>query len=174
MKTQKTLYYIAISGLTLGLIVHLTALIADYDLRQVVPFLWILHIGIFVVWIPMVLLLKGKDELQQFYNYYNFNQSEYFKIIFKNTPTWLKIIAFGGMGYAGLNFILFIVSQPGSPSIENGKYILSNHGQLISILTKKEYLHYLANETRGFSGHWIAFYGIASAVLYPSNEIIEE
>jgi len=38
---------------------------------------------------------------------------------------------------------------------------------LLATLTEKEFHHYKANETRGFSGHWIAFYGIAMAVLFP-------
>jgi len=65
--------------------------------------------------------------------------------------------------------MLFAISQSGVPDIKNEQYILQNHGQLIRILTEQEYHHYKANEVRGFSGHWIAFYGIAMAVLFPNG-----
>jgi len=42
-----------------------------------------------------------------------------------------------------------------------------DHGTLIRIITEKEFHHYQANEIRGFSGHWLIFYGFAAAVLYP-------
>ncbi|MES1181693.1 MAG: hypothetical protein ABUL44_02765 [Flavobacterium sp.] len=54
---KKFLFYFAITGWTLGLIVHLLSL-ADYDITDKVPFVWVLHIGIFVVWLPVVLDLK--------------------------------------------------------------------------------------------------------------------
>jgi hypothetical protein len=34
-------------------------------------------------------------------------------------------------------------------------------------ITEQEYHHYKAATIRGFSGHWVAFYGLAAAVLYP-------
>lgn len=58
-------------------------------------------------------------------------------------------------------------SQPGSPEIQDGQYILQNHGKLIRTITEQEYHHYKANEVRGFSGHWLIFYGFSAALLYP-------
>jgi hypothetical protein len=137
---KKFLFYFAITGWTLGLIVHLLS-IAEFDISDKVPFVWVLHIGIFVVWIPMVLSLRKNEELntyQQSGNLNRVNPFGFFKIIFKQTPTWLIVIAIGGFFYAMLNFLLFMNSAQ-------------------------------ANELRGFSGHWIAFYGIAAAALYPFN-----
>jgi hypothetical protein len=95
------------------------------------------------------------------------NPLGFYKIAFKQTPTWLAVLAIGGFLYAFLNFMLFMGSEIGTPDIEGGKYILQNHGQLIKTITEQEYHHFKANEMRGFSGHWIAFYGIAMAILYP-------
>lgn len=166
---KKFLFYFAITGWSLGLIVHLLSL-ASYDIADKVPFVWVLHIGIFVVWIPTVFDLKKNEEL----NAYNksgilnrMNPFGFFKILFKQTPTWLSIIAFVGFFYAGINFMLFLSSHQGTPDIEDGKYILQDHGRLIKTLTEQEYHRYNANEVRGFSGHWLAFYGMAAAVLYP-------
>lgn len=152
----------------LGLIVHLTALIGDYDLSRKIPFLRLLHVGIFIVWIPTILLLRKKTEAED--NKVQIKPRAFSKSLFSETPAWLKVIAIAGFVYAFINFMLFTASQSGTPDIKGGQYILHSHGKLIRALTEQEYNHYLANQTRGFSGHWIAFYGFAAAVLFPFNK----
>lgn len=172
---KKFLFYFAITGWTLGLIVHLLSL-ADVNITDKVPFVWVLHIGIFVVWFPTVLDLKYNEEAHAYKQQGLLNRLNpfgSFRVIFRRTPTWLLIIAFGSFIYAGLNFLLFMNTQQGVPDIRNGQYILHNHGELIMTLTEQEYHHYKANEVRGFSGHWLAFYGLAAAVLYPFNNQTE-
>lgn len=168
---KKFLFYFAVTGWTLGLIVHLLSL-ADIDITDKVPFIWVLHIGIFVVWLPTVLDLNKNEELREYQQSGKLNKMnpvEFFKIIFRQTPNWLAIIAIGGFFYAIINFMLFVISHHGTPDIQDGQYILHNHGQLLKTLTEQEYHHFKANEVRGFSGHWIAFYGLAAAVLFPFN-----
>lgn len=168
---KKFLFYFAVTGWTLGLILHLLSL-ADFDIAGEAPFVWLLHIGIFVVWIPTILALRNNEELKAYQQSRMLNRANPFgvvKIIFRQTPTWLTIVAVAGFFYAGINFMLFMSSQTGVPSIKDGQYFLHNHGQFIKNLTEQEYHHYKANEIRGFSGHWLAFYGIAAAVLFPFN-----
>lgn len=168
---KKFLFYIAVTGWTLGLIVHLLSL-ADFDITDKVPFVWVLHIGIFVVWLPTVRDLKKNEELMEYQQsrmLNGMNPFGFLKIIFRQTPTWLNTIAIGGLFYAIINFLLFMNSQLGTPEIQDGQYILQNHGQLIKTLTEQEYHHYKANKVRGFSGHWLAFYGLAAAILFSSN-----
>jgi hypothetical protein len=169
---KKFLFYLAVTGWTIGLIVHGLS-IADFDITEKVPFVWALHIGVFVVWLPTVLNLKKNEELKEYQQSGMLNRMNplgFFKIIFRQTPTWLIIIAIGGFFYAMVNFMLFMTSQEGVPDIKDGQYILHNHGHLIKNLTEQEYHHYKANEVRGFSGHWMAFYGIAAAVLFPFRQ----
>jgi hypothetical protein len=71
-----------------------------------------------------------------------------------------------GFFYAFINFAFFMIGNIGTPDIIDGKFVLHNHGRIIKNLTEQQYHHYKALELRGFSGHWIAFYGIATAVLY--------
>ena len=166
------LFYFAATGWTLGLIVHLLS-IADFDVTEKVPIVWGLHIGIFAVWIPAVLNLRSNEELKSYRqtNMRNrMNPIGFYKIIFRQTPTWLIIIAMGSFVYAFINFMLFMGSQSGVADIKEGQYILQNHGLIIKTLTEQEYHHFKANEVRGFSGHWLAFYGIAAAILFPFNE----
>ncbi len=172
---KKVLFYFALSGWTLALIVHLISL-ADIDISGKIPYVWILHIGIFVVWIPVVFDLIKNEELKDYKQSSVLNRMNpigYFKIIFKETPTWIIIIAICGFVYASINFSLFMTSQIGTPDISEGQYILHNHGQLIQTLTEQEYHHYKANEVRGFSGHWILFYGVATALLYKYSGLMK-
>jgi hypothetical protein len=169
---KKILFGLAVTGWSLGLIVHLLSL-ADFDVTSKVSFVWLLHLGIFVVWLPAVIDLKKNEELKEFQRSGLLNRMNlvaFYKIIFKQTPPWLTVIAIVGFFYALINFALFMSAQTGVPNFKDGQYILQNHGKLIKILTVQEYHHYKANEVRGFSGHWVAFYGIAAAILFPYNK----
>ena len=166
---KKFQFYFAITGWTLGLIVHLLSLY-DFDVTDKMPFVWVLHIGTFVVWIPIVFDLRKNEKLAAYQKSGVWNKNnpmEFSKILLINAPTWLKLIAIGSFIYAFINFIFFFSSQSGVPEFKNGQYILQDHGEIIKTLTKQEYHHYRANETRGFSGHWLAFYGFAAAILFP-------
>lgn len=166
---NKYIFYVAVTGWILCLIVHFTSLFG-IDITDQFPYVWVLHLGIFVVGIPTVLYLKNNEELKTFKESGLLNQMNpfsFYKIVFKQTPTWLAVLAVGGIFYAFVNFILFMGTQIGTPEIKEGHYILQNHGELIKTISEQEYHQYRANEIRGFSGHWIAFYGIAMAIFYP-------
>jgi hypothetical protein len=51
--------------------------------------------------------------------------------------------------------------------IQNGQYVLQEHGQIIKIIKQQEYHYYQANLLLLFSAAWIAFYGVASTALFP-------
>jgi len=79
-------------------------------------------------------------------------------------PGWVFLVGVAVSIYAVLNFALFIVStQGGIPSIQDGKYVLENHGRLVREITQAEYVAFRANELRGFSGHWLVFYFVPFA-----------
>lgn len=169
---KKILFFLAVTGWALGVTVHLLSL-ADVDVARKAPYVWLLHMGIFVVWIPAVFELRKDKEIQAYQQSNGANRGSSLKIIFRNTPAWLRTIAIGGFIYALINFLLFAISQQGSPDIRDEQYFLQSHGHFIRNLTEQEYQHYKANEVRGFSGHWIAFYGIAAAALFPFNRKME-
>lgn len=62
------------------------------------------------------------------------------KYLQRTTPRWLAILAFSSFAYTTVNFI---------------------------VLTMVFHLDSGNTTTRLFSGHYLAFYGIATAVLYP-------
>jgi hypothetical protein len=70
--------------------------------------------------------------------------------------------------YSSINFWLFkTISDEGSANIVDGVYVLQNHGSFVRELTELQYNEYKANNLRGFSGHWMLFYSMSMAILYP-------
>jgi len=101
-------------------------------------FVWGLHIGIFVVWVPTVLLSLGVTR--------NANKKDFWKVVLAGCPVWMRRALYVVFAYAVLNFIVFMastMSQHSHPTGEAPPVVI-----------------------RGFSGHWMVFYGAAFAVLY--------
>jgi len=126
--------WIAAVGLVASLWVHVGAVMG----RRVAPeaFFWILHVGIFVVWFPAVLTARGVVG--------NVNRRDFWKVVLRRSPEWMRYMVYGFFGYAFVNFLLFMTSAPTGNNGPNPP----------------------AAVWRGFSGHWMAFYSAALAVLY--------
>ncbi len=166
---NKALCIIAGIGFTLAVIVHLISLSGIYIGDQF-PFVWALHLGIFVVWFPTILMLRNNQKYSQKARKYGDSLRMIFNAIFKDMPKPVMFIALFCFVYASLNFFLFMnTGQGGNPSFIDGKYVLNNHGAIIKELTQTEYLELKANEIRGFSGHWMLFYCVAMGVLWPKK-----
>src|SRR5687768_13550080 len=131
---------LAAVGFILSVAAHLSALAGSP-----IPFgkaVWALHIGIFVVWLPTVLvayrLTRGAT------------QKDFWKIALVGCPKWMRTALFIVFGYAILNFVVFMATTA-SHSPAKGE-------------SSPEVV-------RGFSGHWMAFYGAAFATLYSASVI---
>ncbi len=169
-KTEKKFFYIAVVSFGLALIAHILSLL-HVNLQALFPPIMLLHVVVFVVWIPAVLKQnKIKKE-------YKLEHGEYPKItilnlgkFLPNTPKIMfKIIIFFFI-YGIVNFLIFMtVGEGGGPSIIDGKYVLSSHGDIIREITLAEYSKFQANEVRGFSGLWMVFYMAAIAMLFPKK-----
>jgi len=172
---KKYFFYTSLSGWIISLFVHLVA-ISGYDIETRFSYIWILHIGIFIVFIPaLIVLAKYKTEtIIEKGAKANRKRTIYMlKKFIKSTPNWLLFIAFGGLVYAFFNFLFFMSSQHGTPELKDGQYFLQSHGNFIGNISEQEYHLIKANIVRGFSGHWIAFYGFATAVLFPYKKTTE-
>jgi len=105
------------------------------------PVVWALHVGVFMVWFPTIWFLKKDEDYKQFLQSGLLSRSNpvtAFRIMLRHAPVYLKVVAMAGLVYAPVNVLFFINSFPEA-----------------------------VNTTRMFSGHWIAFYGMALGVLYP-------
>jgi hypothetical protein len=144
---ESTFGFIALSGFVLPLAAHVAALIGMVAAERV-PFVWALHVGIFIVFIPFV--LSSRKTL---------GKKPRFAEIRALFPGWIVVIGVTIFAYAIVNFVVFIsLTEGGSTSIQDGKFVLLNHGKLIRELTQAEYHFFKTNEVRGISGHWLVFY----------------
>ena len=98
---------------------------------------WALHIGVFVVWIPTVLVGNRITR--------NSNRKDFWKIALTGCPSWMRRTLYLVFGYAIFNFVLFMINTSGHPKPTGAAP---------------------PSVIRGFSGHWMVFYGAAFAVLY--------
>ncbi len=127
---------LAAVGLGLSIWVHAGALAG----RRVAPeaFFWMLHAGIFVVWIPAV-FVSGKLVGNR--------RKDYWKVVLRGSPEWMRYMVYGFLGYAMVNFAIFFFQASQGGSGANPRAV----------------------EWRGFSGHWMAFYSAALAILYSAS-----
>jgi hypothetical protein len=124
-------------GLVISLWVHIGALMG----RTVSPAFWVLHVGIFVVWFPSVLVaqrLVGSTRRQDFW-----------KVVLKGAPGWMRYMVYAFLVYAFVNFMIFMAQAGGRHDTPS------------------------AVEWRGFSGHWMAFYSAAFAILYSAANMMD-
>jgi hypothetical protein len=142
----------ALVGFIISLIVHISALLGINILTNS-PYIWLMHLGIFVVFVPFV--FSSRKTL---------GAKPKFAEIRAAFPTWVVVVGICIFAYAVLNFALFMMAtKGGSPSVQDGQYLLLNHGKLIRELTFVEYTAFRTNEIRGFSGHWLVFYFVPFA-----------
>ena len=124
-------------GLALSLWVHLGAL-GGY---RVAPqyFFVMLHLGIFVVWLPTMLVAKKRIG--------NMQRRDFWKLVLRGSPNWMRYMVYGFGAYAVVNFLIFLTQAPSGGSGDPPAVVW-----------------------RGFSGHWMAFYSAAMATLYAAVE----
>lgn len=137
----------ALTGFTLSLATHIAAL-CGIAVSESIPFIWLLHVGIFVVFIPMVLSMRG-----------TMGKRPSFKQLRAAFPAWVIIVGICLFVYVLLNFMLAMSGMEGEAGLaENGKYVLSHRGKLIREISLVEFTRFKALEVRAFSGHWLVFY----------------
>jgi hypothetical protein len=92
----------AATGLALSLWVHIGAVLGF----TVAPFplFVILHLGIFVVWIPAMLIAKSVRPVRQM---------DFWKVASQGVPAWARYVMYGFFGYAFVNFFLFAANPGG-------------------------------------------------------------
>jgi len=98
---------------------------------------WGLHFGIFAVWIPAVWI--GNRNVRRL------DRKLDWKDTMAGCPVWMRRALQVVFVYAIINFVLFMLTTAGHPR---------PIGRAPAFVL------------RGFSGHWMAFYGAAFAALY--------
>lgn len=126
-------------------------------------FKWLIlfGVGIFVLLVPMFLVEYSALKARVFF----------WKGYAREMPNWVvPVINFLGLFFI-FHFLFFLIqSHAGSPEIQGRAYVLSNHGTLIKVLTRREYLRLKASELRFFASGWMFFYFVPMMYWwYPRN-----
>ena len=154
MYLYQTLFACAGLGLLLSALVHLTA-VAGLPMNNY-PYFWMLHLGVFFIFFPFVIALKNSK-----------HPDNAFGELTHIVPTKGLVFLAGLVIYAFVNFGIFMAkSQGGAPDIWNDAYVLQNKGKFIKYITEAEYYALVINEFRGFSGHWMFFYGLPMCFFF--------
>jgi len=138
--------YLAAMGLVLSVIVHVLSFLGLPS--PLGEYSWGLHVGIFVVWLPTVLVANNMVK--------DFKQKDFWKAALRACPKWMKNLTYFFFGYAFLNFVIFIISDAAG-----------------GVSGKSEGSSTPTNVFRGFSGHWMVFYCVAMATLYSAIHVEE-
>lgn len=136
----------------------------NYYFKLTFRFEIILFLGVFIVWIPIVYLIKQENYV--ILKTSPFFQNVNFKNLFRGTPKWMIIILTVTIIYAFINFIFFLPATQVKFLEESGLYVLESKGKVIKQLTSTKYFNRKGVEFRGISGHLMTFYGISTAILF--------
>lgn len=148
-------------GLGLSLLVHFLTYL-NINLLAKIPPLWLLHMGIFGLFVPMLFSIRLADPQRRFT----------WRTFFAPMPFVAKLLVAVTLGYVLLNFVLFMgLTEGGGPSVAaDGRYVIENHGTVIREITADEYAQQLTYVTRGFSGHWLLFYLVPTLYFFYQPE----
>jgi hypothetical protein len=163
---MKTLQIMATGGFIFSLTAHLASFLG-IDPQAVFPPIWLLHIGIFVVWVPTVLLLRK--------TFRKTGREGFWKVAVRNAPAWMQALCVFFFIYTFFNFAssLSALDERGVPTIVNEKKVLQRQGEVIKELSDEEYFRLQANTFRASSGHWMVFYIVSMTILI-SHQRTEE
>jgi hypothetical protein len=122
------------------------------------PNIWALHVGMFAVCIPA--LMAGKN-LVGSYRYHN-----YWNVTLRYVSPGFRYNVYAFAVYALINFFACLAQLKfGTPGIFHGQPALVSHGKLIAYLSDTQLQQAQALTMRMYSGHWMAFYLGAAAIL---------
>lgn len=158
---------LALCGFAASLFVHVSSALGYLPFGPA-PVILLLHVGVFVVFIPACFALKGRPQ---------FDRAALQKMLGSRVAAMLVL---GLFFYAIVNFMLFAALGPrGTPAFDGTKYVERHRGGEEREITAAEYRRLRAWQVRGFSGHWLVFYA-ASAALFigrlrarPEDDVVE-
>lgn len=143
---KRSIGWIALGGFIISLAVHAAAIVGT-DVQEHLPFIWILHVGMFVVFVPMVLAVRKQP------------QRGNIMALLGTFPPWARILTPLLFVYVIVNFGIFMIgSADGTPALREGRYVLQRRGEVLREISATEFHERNAAVLRGFSGHWLLFY----------------
>lgn len=148
--TKRALGTLALLGFLASMTVHVLTFVPGFAVTMHSP-IWLLHVGIFPPFVALVFALRAEMK--------GVPPAEAKRHFLGLLPRWGKALFLVAFYYALVNFGLFMLRTGGASAERSGSgYVLTSHGRVVRHVTKEEALENEAQTTRGFSGHWMAFY----------------
>jgi hypothetical protein len=149
---NRVMLVIAAGGLTSSAVVHVLTFVPGVPIAM--RHVWFLHVVVFVPFITMIgrAIQLGRSR--------GMDQRTFQRELVGLVPRRVRLVAIVGFVYMLVNFALSIVRIGGSPLAKDGHYYTANHGTITREISEAEYRRLESVEVRGFSGHWMVFYGI--------------
>ncbi len=144
---MRFLTVVAFLGVGASLLVHL-ATFFERDLSQPLPWVWALHVGVFVLWFPMVFMASAEQRRHAWWKVFS-------PPILLRVLIVLALLVYNAVTFDSISSTKFEGVALGRI---DGRPALHNHGEVVRSLTEKEYRHLHVYELRGFSSMWLLFY----------------
>jgi hypothetical protein len=150
--TRRFLAILSLAGLAASMVVYVGSF-KGLTLNGMGSWMFVLHVGIFVLLIPMYAI-----------EYPGIRNRTFFRDGFRlDKPVWVCYMVHFFGAFFIIHFILFfLVSHGAAPKIVDGKFALDNHGQITKWLTEAEFLSLKGYELRIFATGWTSFYSFAA------------
>jgi hypothetical protein len=136
-------------GFLVSLAVHVYTYLGE-SLPHRFPPLWLLHVGVFFVFGPAVLVITRASKAGTLRN------------LLAGYPKAVIALAVLVHVYASAVGYASFTAMQGAVEDRPSGYALVNRGELIRELTEAEFLEARAIQTRGFSSVWLSFYGLSA------------
>jgi hypothetical protein len=150
--TRRYLAILSLAGLAASMVVYVGSF-KGLTLDRMGSWMFVLHVGIFVLLIPMYAI-----------EYPGIRKRTFLRDGFRrDKPVWAYYMVQLFGAFFIIHFVLFLlVSHGAAPRIVDGKFCLDNHGQITKWLTEAEFLSLKGCELRIFATGWMFFYSFAT------------
>ncbi len=154
-KPLRPLCFIAGSGFLLSVMVHVFGLLGT-DLGRVFPPIWLLHVGVFVVWFPAVMIASLSQPRPHL--------NDFWKVVTKHTPLWMRILCIVLFPYVIISFMYRMdrttASTPEQPAREHVETVEEDAEPAATTTQRSaDFPAFM------FSGHWMIFYLVGWTIL---------
>jgi amino acid transporter len=142
--------------------VHASTFVTDREPLSI-GVLFLMAIPMFALFLKAVLVLRKKTK--------GGDRNEIWKRAYSNVPRWVPILTLLILAYTGFNFFysLLVLNDGLTPSMEQGRYVMQDHGHVVREISQVDYWRHSAYQLRGMSTHLILFTAVALGVLWSEH-----
>jgi len=143
-------------------VVHASTFVTDREPLNT-GVLFLMAIPMFALFLMAVLVLKKNNR--------GTIARDIWKRAYSHVPRWVPILTVLLAAYTFFNFVysLVFLNDGLTPSIEQGLYVMQDHGHIVREISQAEYWRHSAYQLRGMSTHLIMFTVIALGILWSDH-----